>query len=343
MRIVTIDDFCDIYFKMKQKGFYFIFSKLNFIGKLRTKKAFNQNNFSASEWYIIPKIRERWNKLITGNENIFYEDFLMQEIFAEKYNLRLLSLGSGVCSHELRFASYPNFSEVICVDIAQNRLNEAKEKAKEKQLNNIHFVCTDAYTYLREQTDSFDVVLFHSSLHHFKNVNFLIQNQIFSILKNGGNLIINEYVGNNRLQFSSKQLKAVNQALKLIPDKYKKVYGTNISKKKFHGLGLLRMIIADPSECVESENILPAIYNNFKTIIEKPFGGNILMGVLKNISHNFITLDAEKEQVLNTLFAFEDDYLKENSSNFIFGVYEKNVIILRDYSEVNKSASNLSK
>jgi hypothetical protein len=47
------------------------------------------------------------------------------------------------------------------------------------------------------------------------------------------------------------------------------------------------------------------------------------MGVLKNIAHHFLTLDAEKEQILNALFSFEDDYIKKNSSDFIFGVYEK--------------------
>jgi len=323
MRIVTIDDFCDIYFKMKQKGFDFILSKLGLSGKLRTKNTFNQQKAVVSEWHIVPKIKERWNKLISNDKDVCYEDFLMQKVFAEKSNLRLLSLGSGVCSHELKLASYPNFSEIICVDFAQNRLNEAKEKAKADKMNNIHFVCADVYMYLRNQTETFDIVLFHSSLHHFKNVKDLIQNQISGILNTGGSLIINEYVGKDRMQYPSKQIKAINQALRLIPDKYKQNYGTNITKKKFYGLGLFRMIIADPSECIESENILPAIHESFKILIEKPLGGNILLGALKNISHNFVTLDAEKEQILDTLFVFEDEYLKKNSSDFIFGVYEK--------------------
>jgi len=324
MRIVTIEDFRDIYFKTKQRGYDFILTKLSFSGKLRTKNTFNQNNITISEWYTIPKVKERWNKLITGDENTSFEDFLMQKMLAEKSNLRLLSLGSGVCGRELKFSSYPNFSEIICVDFAQNRLNEAKEVAKEKNLNNIHFACSDIDTYLRNQTDSFDIVFFHASLHHFKNVNHLIQNQIFGILKTGGNLIVsNEYVRNNRMQYPSKQIKAINQALKLIPEKYRKIYGTNITKKSFRGLGLLRMIMADPSECVDTENILPAVHGSFKTVMEKPMGGNILLGALKNISHHFVTLDAEKEQALNALFAFEDNYIKENPSDWIFGVYEK--------------------
>ena len=99
MKIVTIDDFRDIYFKMKQKGYGFILSKLIFSKKLRTKKTFNLDKTFPSEWYIIPKVKERLNELAGGNKSVCYEDFLMQEIFAGKSDLRLLSLGSGMCSH----------------------------------------------------------------------------------------------------------------------------------------------------------------------------------------------------------------------------------------------------
>ena len=171
MKIVTIDDFRDIYFKIKQKGWNFVFLKLNFNRKLRTKHTFNyMNDIFVSEWYVIPQIKKRWNTMITGNENISYEDFLMKEVFAEKSNLRLLSLGSGACSHELKFASYSNFAEIICVDIAQNRLNEAKKTAMKNNVTNIHFVCSDIHTHIHNvEKNYFDIVLFHSSLHHFKN------------------------------------------------------------------------------------------------------------------------------------------------------------------------------
>ena len=47
------------------------------------------------------------------------------------------------------------------------------------------------------------------------------------------------------------------------------------------------------------------------------------MNVLKDISHHFINLDSEKNQILEKLFSLEDEYLANNSSDFIFGVYQK--------------------
>ncbi|MEX2590103.1 MAG: hypothetical protein WD334_07840 [Chitinophagales bacterium] len=47
------------------------------------------------------------------------------------------------------------------------------------------------------------------------------------------------------------------------------------------------------------------------------------MSALKSIAHHFIELDARKQELLDQLFAFEDDYLKSHQSDFVFGVYEK--------------------
>ena len=55
------------------------------------------------------------------------------------------------------------------------------------------------------------------------------------------------------------------------------------------------MKIADPSECIDSENILPSIHNNFETIYEANYGGNILAAALKDIAHHFREINSEKE------------------------------------------------
>lgn len=322
MRLITIDDIIDIYSKLMQRGGYFLLSKLNFNSLSRTKSAFDNSAISHSNWWIIPKVKERWNELISGNKEVNYRQFLMQNFLKDKKDLKLISCGSGYCGHELELAEYSNFKEITCVDIAENRLKEAEQTAKEKNLNNMKFVCSslDDFNFIE---NNFDVVLFNASLHHFKNVNDLLKNKIKYSLKESGKLVVNEYVGATRLQFSKHQIKEINKALKLIPEKYRKRFKTNFTKSNFYGSGIIRMIMADPSECIDSENILPAIHNNFTTIIEKNYGGNILMNALKDISHHFVELNPEKEEILNELFNFEDEYLKNNQSDLVFGIYEK--------------------
>ncbi len=143
MRLITVDDITDVYSKARQRGVAFLFSKLNLSKLSRTKSAFNETAGQSSNWWIIPRVKERWNLLITGNPKTNYRQYLMNEFLNNSFDLRLISLGSGFCGHELELAAYPNFKEIICLDIAQNRLSEAEQIAREKNLNNMKFVCTD--------------------------------------------------------------------------------------------------------------------------------------------------------------------------------------------------------
>ena len=76
MRLITLDDFIDTYFKIKQRGKQFFFSKFTLNREKRTKSAFNDSSFISSNFWSIPMVNERWNFLISGNKNKNYLDFL---------------------------------------------------------------------------------------------------------------------------------------------------------------------------------------------------------------------------------------------------------------------------
>jgi ubiquinone/menaquinone biosynthesis C-methylase UbiE len=320
-RIITLDDIIDVYAKLIQRGVSFVTSKFSLNTIKRTKSAFNELNIESSNWWNIPKVKERWNFLITGNSKLEYEDFVIKKFLHPTKKLKMLSLGSGVCSHELKFAELGNFEEILCLDLSEVLLNKAEEIVTKKKLNNIKFKIQNINDYAFPN-NYFDIVFFHASLHHFKNLDELLGQKIKKTLKKDGKLIMNEYVGANRLQFPKYQIKAINNSLKILPKKYRKRYKLNLYKNKIYGSGLLRMIVADPSECVESNKIMPTIYKYYSTIFEVNYGGNILMTTLKDLAHHFIELNDEKENILKQLFEFEDNYLTKHLSDFVFGIYE---------------------
>lgn len=322
MRLITIDDFLDTYFKIIQRGKGFFLSKFTFKNEKRTQSAFNDSSFQSSNFWSIPKVQERWNLLTTCEKNKDFITYLATDFLKDKQNLRLLSIGSGISNRELELASYTTiFKEIICIDIAENLLKKAAETAKKKNLNNIKFIAKNINN-LELSNNEFDIVFFKASLHHFNNIDEFLSKKIKTILKPNGYLIINEFVGATRHQFSKNQINAINKGLQLIPKKYKTRFKSKFLKNKYRGVGILRMIIADPSECVDSSSIMPAIHKHFTTVVEKPYGGNLLMSVLRDISHHFYKLNSEKEAVLNQLFQLEDDYLKTNTSDFVFGIYK---------------------
>lgn len=322
MKLITLDDFIDTYFKIIQRGSSFIFSKFTFNKEKRTKSAFDNTSFISSYYWSIPKVRERWNILISGDDKKNYLDFLIEDYLSNKSNLKLLSIGSGISNAEIELASHTSiFKEIICIDIAENLLEIASKNAAKKNITNIKFVVKNIDNF-EFKKDDFDIIFFKSSLHHFDKVDRLLSGKIKHSLKPSGLLIINEFVGKTRHQFSKEQIDSINEAIKLIPKKYRTRFKSKFHKNKYRGVGIIRMILADPSECIDSSSIMPSIHKNYKTIIEKPYGGNILMSAFRDISHHFYETDSEKEKILKDIFLLEDNYLKNHQSDLVFGIYE---------------------
>ncbi|ARV07238.1 hypothetical protein BTO04_11310 [Polaribacter sp. SA4-10] len=322
MRIITLDDFIDTYFKILQRGSSFFFSKFTFNREKRTKSAFDNTSFISSYFWTIPKVLERWNFLISGHKDINYIEYLTEDFLKDKSGLRLLSLGSGICNREIELAEHNDiFKEIVCLDIADNLLQIASKSAIEKNVKNIKFIAKNIDDFEFKENE-FDIIFFKSSLHHFDKIETFLSGKIKHTLKPNGFLIINEFVGSTRHQFSKNQISAINDTISLIPKKYRTRFKSNLHKNKYRGVGILKMIIADPSECIDSSSIMPSIHANYKTIIEKPYGGNLLMSALRDISHHFYEINQEKEKILNELFLLEDNYLKSNPSDFVFGIYE---------------------
>lgn len=322
MNLINKGDFLESYTKLKQKGIKFFFQKINTDAKKRTQSTFNLAGLSGSNWWNIPEVKHRENEKISGNPGKTFDIHLAENYFRSRNDLNLLSIGCGVGNREIRIAGSGHFKEVIGIDLSGESVFEANKKVKEKGLTNIKFEKADFYQFEMGE-EQYDVILFYSSLHHFKNMEEVAL-RVAKALKNDGFLILSEYVGMNRLQFSKEKINEMNRLLGLIPDKYRRQYLTNRLKKKIYPPGLLRMIISDPSEAVESKTILPVIHRNFKIVEEKKTGGDLLMMVLKDIAHNFINDDPESEEILKKLFDEEDAYLENvREPDFIFGVYQK--------------------
>jgi len=318
--LVTKGDIIETYFKLKQRGIEYVFSKFSIDKNTRVKSTFNHINIESSNYWIIPEIKKHWNKIITGNPQQEYADYVIGKYFKKNTGLKMLSLGCGAGSHEIKFAKHSNFSEITGIDLATKLIDEANRSAEQLHYTNLKYEVADIYQ-CNFDIEYFDAVLFHSSLHHFKNLDTLLGDIIKKTLKKDGLLIIHEYVGPDRIQWTDDQLQEVKTILSTFPVNYKKRYKLNAIKTKAYRAGKLRMIISDPSEAVESSAILPTIHQYFKTDEEKGLGGNLLMPLFKDISHHFIDDSEKTKALLQYAFQEEAKFLKTHESDFVFGVY----------------------
>ena len=322
--IISIGDFIDIYFKIRSlESNKFLSRLIPSSNKKRITKAWNAAcGNSQSNWWAVPYIQKRWNSLITGDANTDYSSYIIEKYLKYKKDINMLSPGCGTGSKELKFARFDKFRSIDAFDISLERIKIAKENVDSLGLKNIRYSTADVQSFKFEK-DYYDIIVFDSFLHHIKNIDEIL-NKVYDGLRQDGILVINEYVGPNRFQWSKEQLDISNNALSKIPPLFRKRLNSNKIKRKNYRPGLLRMILSDPSEAVNSEKILQKIKMKFKVLEEKPYGGNILHLTLKDISHNFIIKSDECKKLLDALFKIEDDFLQRiNESDFAFGVYSK--------------------
>jgi ubiquinone/menaquinone biosynthesis C-methylase UbiE len=319
---LSAGDFIDLFYKLRQKGYLQLLLKLNPSKISRTKAKWNTDT-SSSDFWIIPEIRRRWNRLATGNPDLEYEDYIFSQYLSDKKELRMLSVGCGTGSKERNFAKYPCFRLIEGIDIASNQIAEARRHASEMNLNNINYINGD-FIKTDLAYDSYDLILFNSSLHHFNNIEELLRSRVLPLLKNDGLLVIFEYVGPDRLQCTGFQLEFANKLLDELPVKYKIRLNSSSVKRKIYRSGLIRMFLIDPSEAVDSEAIIPSIHKYFRIMEEKKLGWDITYLLFKDIAHHFLAKDEETRQLLSYIFHMEDEYINlTGRSDAIFGIYQK--------------------
>ncbi|MEO8238074.1 MAG: class I SAM-dependent methyltransferase [Flavobacterium sp.] len=320
--LVSIGDFADVYYKIKNRGINFLFSKFSkFSYKNRVSSKWD-SFVSQSDFWIIPEITKTWNYKISGDYDLTYEDYVFHKYFEGKENLGLLSIGCGEGKHERNFAKYRAFNNVVGIDISKDSIENAKKIAADNNLK-INYYCDD-FTKTTLLKNKFDVILFDSSLHHFNGIENFLKNNVLPILNENGYIVVFEYCGPNRLQWRKSQLNEANKILKSIPLRFRKLIDGKNIKTKVYRPGVLRMLLVDPSEAPDSENLVKSLNNNLEVLEEKKLGTNILHILLKGIAHNFLAEDAESKELIRDLIKKENEFLNlSNENDAVFGVYQK--------------------
>jgi ubiquinone/menaquinone biosynthesis C-methylase UbiE len=299
-------------------------SKLYASDAEKVKNTWSITNIPPINWWDIPAVQSRWNYLVSGDRDIDYNQYISEKYFKEKHALQALSLGCGGGERELRWTEMDKFNLIDAYDLSKERIDYATKVANQssygKQLN---YQVGNIYE-IDIKDDYYDVIFAEQSLHHFSPLKDLLV-KIERTLKADGYFILNEFVGPTRFQWTNRQLGIVNSLLDIFPDKYKKIWNSNSIKPKVIKHSQLSMILRDPSEAIESSNILPLLHEIFDVVEIKGYGGSILHLLFGGIAHHFLTPDNETQELLRICFEMEDFLIKAGEVNhdFIVAVCKK--------------------
>jgi SAM-dependent methyltransferase len=275
------------------------------------------------QWWSVPAIQRRWNKLVSGDAACDHYAWLSDR-YMTRGGLSGLSVGCGEGARELAWARTGKFRRLIGVDITPVAIEVANRAAKSFGLDEIvEFRVGDLADTRVLGTERFDVVIGEHSVHHLTPLREVLT-ALRDRLVPEGLFMLNEFVGPTRFQWTEEQLRVINHLLPLLPPRLRRtVDGTE--KTKEYRPSLLYMRLNDPSEAVESEQILPLMDELFERIEFLPYGGAVLHLLLSRIGHNFGDDDEEALEWSTIIARIEDQLMASGrlKSDFAVCVYRK--------------------
>lgn len=310
--------------KKGSKSLPILLNKILSSNKKKVETTWKKVSYQKDNWWDIPEVLERWNQLITGNKKLDYYTYTSENYLKASNELRGFSIGCGTGHRELKWASTGLFTQIDAIDISQERINYSIEEAKKNGFTKIiNYWVADIYE-LELTHNQYDVVFVEQTLHHFSPLKKVLT-KLKYCLKPNGYLIINEFVGPTRFQWTERQLEIINSTLALLPSKYRKKIDGIDFKTKVIRPSKLSMILGDPSEAIESSNILKSLAEEFDLVEKKEYGGTIILLLFYQIAHNFVSDNELIKRWIKLCFEIEDLLLAENeiSSDYIFAVYKK--------------------
>lgn len=269
----------------------------------------------------IPALRRRWNLMVSGDARIDHVEYISQRYLSGRNGLVAFSPGCGSGGNEMRWAATGLFARIDAIDLSPSRIALARETAARKGLDGIlAFRVGDMKTIVGEGI--YDLVIMEGALHHFSPMRPTLE-RVRGLLKLGGLLVVNDFVGPSRFQWTAAQLRAANSFLALIPDDYRRRWPDGRVKKRIDAPGRLRMKLADPSEAAESSRILPLLKEMFTTLELKNKGGAIACLVFFEIAQHYVQADETADRILRLCFTTEDLLMDSGqiASDYILGIF----------------------
>lgn len=288
----------------------------------RTRAAWEHTRTPPLHAWEIPALQRRWNFLVSGDEKVDHVEYICRKYLLGEKNLAAFSPGCGTGGNELRWAGTGIFSRIDACDLSEPRIAAARAAAERSGLSGIiRFSSSD---WRRAPTAApYDLIIAEGALHHLHPMRPAL-GWIQGLLKPGGLLVVNDFVGPSRFQWTPRQLQAANAFLELIPENYKRRWRGGRVKARIDAPGRLRMRLADPSEAAESALIVPLLNELFIQLEIKGKGGALVPLVFHEIAHHYIQPDENAARILRLCFEIEDVLMRagEIVNDYLFGIFQ---------------------
>lgn len=298
----------------------------------------------------IDRVSEKWDKAAPPSTGAWYTHKLVVKTFSERlaagspnwvehlkerYGARrkCLSIGCGDGGVERDMVRAGFCNQMLGIDLSPVRVGKANANVPLHLRERLEFKVANGETELHGK--NFDMVLFSHSLHHIDDLESMARAVQRRIMSDDGVLVLQEYVGPVRWQFSEQQLYLMHSILLHMTQKYPDRAGM-LRKcavlwdgKRFKPPDADAVKADDPSETVRSNMIVPVLLNHFNLIENVQLGGNFFQWLLYGC---YSALEDEagnaivKEMLEYEMFLVDEGIL---TSDYVFQVWNKTGTLAR--------------
>ncbi|MFN2490367.1 MAG: class I SAM-dependent methyltransferase [Actinomycetota bacterium] len=250
---------------------------------------------ARTRWWQHPVIVRHVNKSICGapvDGRAAGDVSLLERRLQGRVFESAISVGCGTGGKEMALLRANLVTRFDLYEISDARIQRGKELADRHGLRDRITWHNRVVDFESDALDGeYDLVYWNNALHHMLDVDQAVQ-WSKRALRRGGYLYVNDFVGPNRMQWSDEALAIGSRARELLPRRLLK----RPNRRGYFARSLRRLppdavAATDPTECADSDDILPAIRRHFPAAWIKPTGGTIYHAALNDIVANFTDED----------------------------------------------------
>jgi SAM-dependent methyltransferase len=272
-------------------------------------------------WTGIPQVHLNHNYLITGSRETYWVEWMRDRFFPGGDAGDTLSLGCGA-GHVDRIMKQSGFRfrSFTGIDISEEAVARARTLGNESPLAPaIRYEAADL-NRMALLPRSFDFIYFFQSLHHIEALEHLL-GECRQALRPGGLLLVNEFVGPSRFQWTPRQVELANQLVRLLPEELRHDLQRGGMKTEVCRPTVQHMVNHDPSEAVRSAEIESLLKAHFDVHHEWNWGGTLNHLVFQDIAANFDQENVCHRSIIELLIHHENVLIREGHLPSDFKVF----------------------
>lgn len=278
------------------------------IGNIWSQRYAHSSSLGRLRWTGSKSIIEYITRLICGIPRTSIQEAnisLLRTISSQLPYKKGISVACGTGTKEMELLEGNIVAHFDCYELSEEAIARGRQEAEKRNLNGrISFHHSDAFKN-SFPSGSFDFIYWDNAMHHMFDA-YAAMRWSKELLAVGGCFFLFDFVGPSRFQWTDEQIRILKNILESLDDAYFLIPDSEYMwKKEPSRMTVEEMIQADPSEAVDSDNILPSFKEFFPDGTIIPLGGLIyalaLDGILVNIPEKSILLD--KMLKLDALFS----------------------------------------